>query len=210
MRRFVLRHDIERLRSALGLDLSERERTHITAEVARMIRELASLDAAYMGAQRYPQEFGRLTDSDRALLEGLTEARADPTMILDPRAGLHILDVNAAHSAATFKRRKDVVGARLFDVFPGNPATDGAGGSAGLLRALQDTCRDRRPVATAPQRYDVQDRSGVFVPCFWQTVSRPILDDEGRVIAIVHEARNVTERMTRWLAEPRQAITVGA
>src|SRR3546814_5759061 len=61
------------------------------------LRELALLNAAALGVQRYPIEFGSLSSRDRSLFHRLTETAVEPTMIIDPRAGMRILDVNDAH-----------------------------------------------------------------------------------------------------------------
>src|SRR3546814_5801917 len=102
-----------------------------------MQRELALLNAAALGVQRYPIGCGALSSCDRSLFQRLTETSTQPTMIIDPRAGMRILDVNDAHTAITYTERSRVAGERLFDVFPDNPALEDATGVAGLFDSIR-------------------------------------------------------------------------
>src|SRR3546814_1341848 len=95
------------------------------------------LNAAALGVQRYPIEFGSLSSRDRSLFHRLTETVVEPTMIIDPRAGMRIFDANDAHTAITYTERHKLAGERHFDVFPDNPAPDDATGAAGLFESLR-------------------------------------------------------------------------
>lgn len=192
MRGFVLRENIRRLSALDPAELSASERRHVDREIMAMRRELALFDAATLGAQRYPFEFGRAPPRLAHVIQQAIDGNDDPTMIVDPRPGLHIIDVNAAHAAATFQIRDRVAGQRLFDVFPDNPALDTASGVIGLFDSIRSACTLRRPVASRPTRYDVRDPSGEFVPRYWQTVSIPITTADGELSYILHTARDVT------------------
>src|SRR3546814_13740742 len=104
-----------------------------------MQRELALLNAAALGVQIYPIEFGALSSCDRSLFQRLTETSTQPTMIIDPRAGMRILDVNDAHTAITYTERSRVAGERLFDVFQDHPDLEDAkiGSAWGRERVCQ-------------------------------------------------------------------------
>src|SRR3546814_16196041 len=97
-----------------------------------------------LGVQRYPIEFGSLSSRDRSLFHRLTETAVKPTMIIDPRAGMRILDVNDAHTAITYTERHKVAGERLFDVFPDNPDLEDATGVAGLFEDRKNVVWGKR------------------------------------------------------------------
>ena len=193
MQRFILRENLKKFRACLGADVADTERTYLLQQIRSIQRELALLNAAALGAQRYPIEFGFLSTRDRSLFHRLTETAAEPTMIIDPRAGMRILDVNEAHTAITYTERRKVTGERLFDVFPDNPGLEDATGVASLFDSIRIAARGRCQHAMKAQRYDLRGSDGRFLERYWQTVSVPILNDEAQLVCILHQARDVTE-----------------
>src|SRR3546814_6515031 len=122
MQRFILRENLKKFRVLLVACVADAERSYLLRQIRSIQRERALLNAAALGVQRYPIEFGSLASRDRILFHRLTETAVEPTMIIDPRAGIRILDVNDAHTAITYTARHKVAGERLFDVFPHNTA----------------------------------------------------------------------------------------
>src|SRR3546814_6729416 len=117
--------------------------------------ELALLNAAALGVQRYPIEFGARSSCGRSLFQRLTETSTQPTMIIDPRAGMLSLDVNDAHTAIIYTERSRVAGERLFDVFPDNPDLEDATGFAGLFDSIRIAAQGRRQHAMKAKRYEI-------------------------------------------------------
>lgn len=195
MRRFILRENLKKFRACLGAEVVDDERTYLRQQILSIQRELALLDAAALGAQRYSIEFGSLSSRDRSLFQRLTETATEPTMIIDPRAGLRILDVNDAHTAITYSERGKVTGERLFNVFPDNPDIENATGVASLFDSIRIAAQGRCQHIMKAQRYDLRGHDGRFLERYWQTVSVPILNDEAKLICILHQARDVTEKV---------------
>ena len=193
MQRFILHENLKKFRACLGADVADTERSYLLQQIRSIQRELALLNAAALGVQRYPIEFGVLSSCDRSLFQRLTETSIQPTMIIDPRAGMRILDVNDAHTAITYTERSKVAGERLFDVFPDNPDLEDATGVAGLFDSIRIAAQGRRQHAMKAQRYDLRGSDGRFLERYWQTVSVPILNDEAQLVCILHQARDVTE-----------------
>src|SRR3546814_13793386 len=94
-------------------------------------------------------------------------------MIIDPRAGMRILDVNDAHTAITYTERHKVAGERLFDVFPDNPDLEDATGVAGLFDSIRIAAQARRQHVMKAQRYDLQGPARRFLERSWHTGSVP-------------------------------------
>jgi hypothetical protein len=46
----------------------------------------------------------------------------------------------------------------------------------------------------AEQRYDIRDAQGNFVERYWTPINTPVFDDDGKLVWILHEAVDVTER----------------
>jgi PAS domain-containing protein len=153
-------------------------------------RELALFASDMMGAQSYVGQFRRRGSplTERRLFRDLIEAAPLPYMVIDPRPGLHIVDVNDAYAAATLTGRSQVAGAKLFDVFPDNPADPRADGVSNLYESIQRAAQRGQPHAMTLQRYDVRDAGGAFVERYWRPVNTPVFDEGGRLAYILHFA----------------------
>ena len=161
-------------------------------------RELALFASDRMGTQSYIGQFNRggrpnrLTRAERRRLRDLIEASRRPYMVIDPRPGLHIIDINDAFAAATLTQRHRVASDRLFDTFPDNPGSSGADGVSNLFESLQRAAQSGEAHAMALQRYDVRDAEGHFVTRHWLPTNIPVFDDAGRLLYILHESKVVT------------------
>src|SRR3546814_6439942 len=189
MQRFILRENLKKFRVRLDAGVADAERAYLLRQIRSIQRELALLNAAALGVQRYPIEFGSLSSRDRSLFHRLTETAVEPTMIIDPRAGMRILDVNDAHTAITYTERHKVAGARHFDVFPDNPDLETATGVAGLFDSIRIAAQARRQHVMKAQRYDLQGPASRFLQRYWHPVSVPLLKYKAQPCFILHQAQ---------------------
>jgi PAS domain-containing protein len=168
----------------------------VQAIMAQTRRELATFASEQMGAQAFVGQFdkGRNDPVDRSGFRKLVESASDAVMVIDPRPGLHIIDINQAYAAATLTERGQAAGGKLFDVFPDNPGDPDADGVSNLYESIQRAAQSGRPHMMAIQRYDVRDASGAFVERLWQPINTPIFDDKGRLIYVLHEANQLRRR----------------
>ncbi len=119
-----------------------------------------------------------------------------PTPCLLLTADLVICDVNDAYLAATRRRRDELLGRMVFEVFPDNPDDPAADGVRNLRASLERARRTGRPDAMGVQKYDISVPSGdgaVFEERFWAPVNTPVLDGAGATVLIVHRAEDVTD-----------------
>jgi hypothetical protein len=170
------------------------QREHLRFEILSMQRRIALLDAEAGGASlEKPPAGSRLLPQLDGHFRSRFETSPQASMLIDPRAGLHIVEVNAAYAAATMINASRVTGERLFDVFPDNPADKSADGVTNLFDSLKIAAVTLRTDKMAIQRYDVRDASGRFVERYWQPVNQPIADAGGRLRFIMHSAVDVTD-----------------
>lgn len=215
MKRFVLRENLRLFRQRLLEDMSEQEKAYFSNQITLIRRELALLSVGSEGAQTYPTEFGRLASRDTTLLQRLVEDSSKPSLLIDPRTGLRIIDLNDAYQAATLTERSKVSGDGLFNVFPDNPDLESADGVANLFESIQTATQTRNTHVMKIQRYDVRDDTGNFITRYWQCENVPILNEDKQVVYILHRADDVTETLmrprgswntlTRWPPEYRAA-----
>ncbi|HEX8057233.1 MAG TPA: hypothetical protein VF481_11265 [Novosphingobium sp.] len=172
--------------------------TSIQAMMSETRRELAVFASEQMGAQSFigqfepsPAEAARI---DRSSFRNLIEGTPDPYMVIDPRPGLHIIDINDPYAAATLTARDKAAGFKLFEVFPDNPDDLDADGVSNLYESIQRAAQTGRPHVMAIQRYDVRDADGSFVEKRWQPINTPVFDEQGRLIYILHQANPLSSR----------------
>src|SRR5262245_65091965 len=82
--------------------------------------------------------------------------QAVPGLYLVLAPDLTIVAASDAYLHATLTERHDVIGRRLFEVFPDNPDDPRATGVSNLRASLERVLRFRRPDVMAVQKYDVR------------------------------------------------------
>ena len=137
-------------------------------------------------------------------------------LLLSP--DLTIVGVNQCYLSATMTRREEIVGRRLFDIFPDNPEDPHADGVRNLRDSLQRVLALRQPDRMPVQKYDIRRpaaEGGGFEERYWSPLNSPVLDDRGDVIYIIHWVEDVTEfvRLKRQMRErdlPKEELERGA
>jgi two-component system CheB/CheR fusion protein len=125
----------------------------------------------------------------------LFEASPTPFLVLTPPA-FQIIAVNDAYLRATMTERTEIIGKRLFEVFPDNPAEREPTGVRNLNVSLERVLTTRREDVMAVQKYDIrrpQAEGGSFVERWWSPINTPVLGADGEVVAIILRVDDVTE-----------------
>ncbi len=138
----------------------------------------------------------------RALFESV------PGLYLVLTPGYEIVAVSDAYLRATMTRRNEIVGRRLFEVFPDNPDDPGATGVANLRASLRRVLERRKPDVMAVQKYDIrkpESEGGGFEERFWSPVNSPVLGPDGAVRYIIHRVEDVTD----FVLLPREGVEQG-
>ncbi len=144
---------------------------------------LEATDRANAARARADQSFTRLFEASPA-----------PFLVLAPDAPrFTITEVNDAYLAATMRTRKDLVGRALFDAFPGNPNEPNPTNVSRLRASLEHVLATRKSDALPGLKYDIPRADGSFEERWWSPVNSPILNDDGEVEAIIHNANDITQ-----------------
>jgi len=143
----------------------------------------------------------------------LLEAAQGLYLILEPGPDLIILAASDAYLHAT-KTSRDILGRRLFDVFPDNPDDPSADGTrnlaASLARTIETGAADKMPL----QKYDIRrpaSEGGGFEERWWRPVNTPVRDGTGKIRYVIHAVEDVTslvrsqQRGAESQNEPRRA-----
>ncbi len=107
-----------------------------------------------------------------------------------------IVDATDKLLLSTHTERKNIIGKKLFDVFPGNPNDEKATGVINLKYSLEQVIASGMPDIMQIQRYDIENRNGVFEEHYWEPLNTPVIDEQGIIKYIIHTSENVTEKVT--------------
>ncbi|MER5217019.1 SpoIIE family protein phosphatase [Streptomyces sp. NPDC002838] len=121
--------------------------------------------------------------------------QALPGMVALLTSELVFADVNEEFLHVAGRKREQVVGRHIFEVFPDNPRDSAATGMRNLEASLRRVLATGERDAMALQRYDVEchDRPGEWEERYWSPVNAPVLGPNGKVVLLVHRVEEVTE-----------------
>lgn len=126
----------------------------------------------------------------------LFESSPSLYMVLAPEPGFPLVAVSDAYLRATMTRRSEVLGRKLFEIFPDNPDDPHASGVRNLAASLERVMKQRVPDAMAVQKYDIRrpaEEGGGFEERWWSPVNSPIFSDDGELRYILHRAEDITD-----------------
>ncbi|MDH6623139.1 serine phosphatase RsbU (regulator of sigma subunit) [Streptomyces sp. LBL] len=121
--------------------------------------------------------------------------QALPGMVALLRPDLVVADVNEDFLRTAGRKREQMMGRQLFDVFPDNPNDPAATGMRNLKASLRRVLTTGERDAMALQRHDVEDpeRPGHWRERYWSPCNAPVLGPDGEVVLLVHRVEEVTE-----------------
>lgn len=106
---------------------------------------------------------------------------------------LDILYVNEALEKASMRKRKDILGRNLFEVFPDNPEDKSADGVSNLSNSLHSVIKNKKQHTMAVQKYDIERPDGTYEVRYWSPLNIPVLNSENELEYIIHRVEDVTE-----------------
>ncbi len=141
-------------------------------------------------------------ETTQALQTALKEASAfralfesSPGLYLILLPDLTITAVSEEYLQATMTQRNQIMGRKLFDVFPDNPDDTTADGVSNLRASLNTVLNTKAAHTMAVQKYDIRRPDGVFEVRYWSPLNKPVLGDNGDVVYLIHSVVDVTRRV---------------
>mgnify|MGYP001065602326 FL=1 len=107
-----------------------------------------------------------------------------------------IVAVTNEYLRATMTQREEIIGRKLFDVFPDNPTDENSTGVYNLNASLQKVLEKKIPDSMPIQKYDIRRPSyqgGEFEIRYWFPTNLPILDENDEIRYIIHRVEDVTD-----------------
>src|SRR5437016_5062851 len=115
-------------------------------------------------------------------------------LVLTPNE-FSIVAVSEAYLRGTMTERSDIMGRKLFDVFPDDPKDPAADGVRNLRASLERVKTKRTADVMKVQRYPVrrpENEGGGFEERFWSPINSPVFSDNSELIFITHRVEDVT------------------
>jgi two-component system, OmpR family, sensor histidine kinase VicK len=120
-----------------------------------------------------------------------------------------ILDATDEWLNTTLKKKEDF-GRPIFDVFPPNPENpESVKHTEEVMLSLLEACRTKKAIELPIQKYDIENPiTGTFEERFWSSRHKPVLNESGEVILIIHSVEDITEMIKLRESEKlaRQAL----
>jgi PAS domain S-box-containing protein len=149
-----------------------------------------SLDITEHNAREDRAREGAVQAHFRSLFESLPGSY----VVLTPN-DYEIVAASDAYLAATRTTRATLIGRRLFDVFPDDPAQPSNSSIATLRASLARVVTERCVDVIGVHRFPVRQFEGgddLFEDRWWSPVSAPVIGVDGKVAFIIHRAEDVT------------------
>lgn len=118
----------------------------------------------------------------------LAEFSPNPYVLMDKE--LRLVWMNRAYLSVTMREREDIIGKRIFEAFPADPASES-------FRLLDESFRnvleteERDEIALI--RYDIARPDGSLEARYWSATHTPLKDDGGALQYILQHTVDVTE-----------------
>ena len=104
-----------------------------------------------------------------------------------------IVAASNSYLKATMTERDKILGRNLFDVFPDNPDDKEATGEVNLRASLNYVLQHKTVHTMAIQKYDIRKPDGTFEERYWSPLNKPVLNDDGSLLYIIHRVEDATE-----------------
>jgi PAS domain S-box-containing protein len=99
------------------------------------------------------------------------------------------------------RSKEELIGKGLFEAFPNPPDDPNLTSEKRLRASLEHTVKLKEPHRLPLHRYDIYTADGFFDERYWSAVNKPVLNEAGEIIYILHCAEDITVQI---IAEQRE------
>jgi PAS domain S-box-containing protein len=143
-------------------------------------------------SERNPKEPAGIGVAGTPDFQAIFNAAPTPLLVVAPPNWV-IIAANEGRLMVTGTQRDEIVGQKLFDVFPDDPKDPHADGVANLTLSLERVLATKASDVMPVQRYALSDGSGAFVERWWNPINTPVLGADGEVALVIHRVEEVTD-----------------
>jgi PAS domain S-box-containing protein len=125
-------------------------------------------------------------------LQAIFSSLPGNNLLLMPDAPKYtIINVSDDYLRNTFRKREDLVGKGFFEIFPDN-AEHKIISQQSNRTSLEYVLENKQVHQVPMQRYDIPGVNGTALERYWSTSNKPLLDDSGELIYVLHHVQDVT------------------
>ncbi|HZH36387.1 MAG TPA: PAS domain-containing protein, partial [Flavisolibacter sp.] len=92
----------------------------------------------------------------------------------------------------TSRTREQLIGVGLFEAFPPNPDDPQLTGEQDVAASFRYIIEHKKPHQLPAQRYDVENKDGVYEESWWSATNKPVPGEDGEVLYIIHSVTDIT------------------
>ncbi|HEU6448011.1 MAG TPA: PAS domain S-box protein [Verrucomicrobiae bacterium] len=143
--------------------------------------------------------------------QALFQSAPGSYLVLKPDGGDYkIVAVSDAYLRDTMTKREQIIGKKLFEIFPDNPDDPSADGMRNLRASLRNVLERGTSDTMAVQRYDIRRPDGQFEERFWSPVNSPVFGLAQKVEYIIHRVEDVTDFIRQRLKDGKNPAGIPA
>jgi PAS domain S-box-containing protein len=135
--------------------------------------------------------------SSELKLSGLEMFAAMPgnSMLLLPDAPkFTIIAATESYYLVSKKMANQLLGKGVFEAFPNTPDDAERSSELRLFTSLQYVITNKESHSLPDHRYDIVNQKGIYEEKYWSAINKPILDEQGAVMYVIHTVVDVTEK----------------
>jgi len=163
--------------------------------VARDVTDVVRFERERDQALRREEQLRSQAEAAAFHFQALFESAPGKLLVIDPDS-YAIVAISDAYLEATMRRRPDITGRPLFDVFPDDPDDPEANGvalvTAAIERVKKTGISEALPLVRFPVERPASDGGG-FADMWWLTVFSAVNGPDGRTSYIICRSEDVTE-----------------
>jgi PAS domain S-box-containing protein len=130
-------------------------------------------------------------------LKALFRAVPVPLLVITANPPEYTLaDMNSAYLAITGRKREDLIGKKLLDVFPETDTQNAVQQADRLIESLETVISEKKTDQLGVLRYDiVNNETGRMEVRYWNSRNIPVFNDEGNVNFVLNTVTEITEQI---------------
>jgi len=166
--------------------------------VARDMTEMVRFEKERDQALRREADLRSKAEAAAFHFQALFESAPGKLLVIDPDT-YAIVAISDAYLDATMRRRSDIMGRPLFDVFPDDPDDPGSSGVAQVTQAIERVKETGLSEALPLVRFPVErpeEEGGGFAELWWLAVFSTVRGPDGRTSYIICRSEDVTDLVT--------------
>lgn len=166
---------------------------------ARDVTQLVELQRENSALLERERQVRQEAENAARYFQSLFETIPGKFLVLAP-PDFEIVAVSDAYLEATMRKREEIKGLNLFEVFPSPPDDSNADGVRNLRASLVHACITGVADVMPVQHYPIprpQALGGGFEDRYWSAVNTPIKGPDQQVAYIVHRTEDVTALVTQ-------------